>query len=68
VEILDGPAGRAAGHAGKALKGRLARAMLEADVRTPRALAALAVPGLAHDAEASGRAGDVTRVVFVRTP
>ncbi len=37
---------RVIGHAGKALKGRLARAIIEADARTPRAVAALAVPGL----------------------
>ncbi len=49
VDLLDeGPHGarRAVGHAGKSLKGRLARAILEADVRGPRDLAALAVPGL----------------------
>ncbi|MGD9694196.1 MAG: YaaA family protein [Thermoleophilia bacterium] len=43
-----GPSGerRAAGHDGKAAKGRLARAILEADARTPEAIAALEVPGL----------------------
>lgn len=46
----DGAGGRrAAGHAGKHLKGLLARAILEADARTPRAVAALEVPGLRCD-------------------
>jgi cytoplasmic iron level regulating protein YaaA (DUF328/UPF0246 family) len=67
VEILDGPAGRAAGHAGKTLRGVLARAMLEADVRSPRGLASLHVPGLAYDPAVSGREGAVHRLVFVRT-
>ena len=34
------------GHAGKALKGRLARAVLEQGPRTPSALASVQVPGL----------------------
>lgn len=58
--VLDGPGGqRPMGHAGKALKGRLARAILEADPRTPAALADLRVPGLAW------LAGDGERAVFL---
>jgi cytoplasmic iron level regulating protein YaaA (DUF328/UPF0246 family) len=37
---------RAMGHAGKSMKGLLARAILEADARSPRAVAELEVPGL----------------------
>lgn len=45
--VTDGAAGpRAIGHAGKALKGRLARAIVEADARTPHEVAAVRVPGL----------------------
>ncbi len=65
VQILEpGPAGRAVGHVGKALKGRLARAILQADARTADDVAQLAVDGLGgvdvvHD--------PVTTVVFRRT-
>lgn len=48
VHIVTNTAGgaRAMGHAGKALKGRLARAVLEQGPRTPSALATVQVPGL----------------------
>lgn len=45
IEILARDA-RAIGHAGKTLKGLLARAILHADARTPEAVAALQVAGL----------------------
>lgn len=62
--VDDGPAGRVAvGHAGKALKGALARAMLDADVRTAADVAALAIAGLGP-----GRVEDHgAAVVFART-
>lgn len=65
VDILaDGPGGRRAiGHAGKHLKGLLARAVLEADARTPDQVAALRVPGLTALAPEAGGDGTVT-VVF----
>ncbi len=65
VEIVEeGEAGtRAIGHAGKSLKGRLARAILEADARTPAAVAALEVPGLRRIALHAPRGGDA-RVAF----
>jgi cytoplasmic iron level regulating protein YaaA (DUF328/UPF0246 family) len=48
VEIVEEGEGgaRAVGHAGKSVKGRLARAILEADARTPAAVAAVQVSGL----------------------
>ena len=65
VEILEEGEGgtRAIGHAGKSLKGRLARAVLEADARTPAAVAALEVPGLVRIALDAPRGG-VARVAF----
>lgn len=65
VEIVDdGPAGRrAVGHAGKALKGLLARAVLEEDARTAADVADLRVAGLARVAV---DAGEVTTVTFAR--
>ena len=65
VEIVEeGEAGtRAIGHAGKSLKGRLARAILEADARTPAAVAALEVPGLRRVAVHAPRGG-AARVAF----
>jgi hypothetical protein len=65
VEILvEGDRGaRAAGHAGKALKGRLARAILEADARTPAAVAAVEVEGLRPIAVEAPRGG-AARVAF----
>jgi cytoplasmic iron level regulating protein YaaA (DUF328/UPF0246 family) len=67
VEIVEEGEGkgvpRAVGHAGKALKGRLARAILEADARTPAAVAAVDVPGLRTVGLHAPR-GDVARVAF----
>lgn len=63
----DGRGGRrAAGHAGKHLKGLLARAVIEADARTPRAVAALEVPGLRCDG--AERAPGGAAVTFWRVP
>ena len=69
VEIVEEGEGgpRALGHAGKALKGRLARAILEADARTPAAVAALEVPGLRAVALDAPRGG-VARVAFAADP
>jgi len=66
VELRDGPGGRAAGHAGKAAKGRLARAVLEADVRDPAGLLRLRVPGLRADPDAGDLRATPARVVFVQ--
>ncbi|MBJ7455541.1 MAG: peroxide stress protein YaaA [Thermoleophilia bacterium] len=66
VEEGDGGERRAAGHAGKHLKGLLARAILEAGASTPRAVAALSVPGLR--AEGVTRMPGGAEVVFTRTP
>ncbi len=65
VEIVEQGEGgtRAIGHAGKSLKGRLARAILEADARTPAAVAALEVPGLRRIAMDAPR-GRAARVAF----
>ncbi len=65
VDIVDdGPGGRrAVGHAGKALKGALARALIEGDARTADDVASAVVPGLAL---AAVEHGDVARVVFRR--
>ena len=65
--VEDGDEGgrRAAGHAGKHLKGLLARAILESGASTPRAVAALSVPGLRS--EGAGRAPGGAQVVFART-
>ena len=69
VEIVeDGPSGRRAiGHAGKALKGRLARAILEADARGPQAIARLDVDNLTLDLSVRETADGAARVVFRRT-
>lgn len=62
----DGAGGRrAAGHAGKHLKGLLARAIIEADARTPRAVAALRVPGLR--CEGVERVPGGAAITFTRT-
>lgn len=65
VEIVDdGPAGRrAVGHAGKSLKGLLARAVLLHDARTADDIAALPVDGLRLLAV---DAGDISTVTFAR--
>jgi len=65
VDIVDdGPAGRrSVGHAGKSLKGALARAILLNDARTAADVAALGVPGLGP-----GRVEhDGAAVVFTRS-
>lgn len=63
VEIVeDGPVGRrAVGHAGKAVKGRLARAILGEDARTADDIAAIAVDGLCAPSIVRG---DITTVTF----
>lgn len=65
VDIVDdGPGGgRAVGHAGKALKGALARALIEGDARTADDVASAAVDGLVL---AAVEHGDTTQVVFRR--
>ncbi len=65
VEIVEDGEGdaRALGHGGKALKGRLARAALEADARTPAAVAALEGPGL-RLVEVDAPRGGIARVRF----
>lgn len=70
VELMDdpGPEGRRSlGHAGKSLKGLLARAILEAGAATPRAVAALDVPGLTLGSSHIPRRGPAV-LTFVRTP
>ena len=64
--VEDGGGGerRATGHAGKHLKGLLARAILESGASTPRAVAALSVPGLRS--EGATRAPGGAEVVFTR--
>ncbi len=64
VEEGEGGGRRAAGHAGKHLKGLLARAILVSGASTPRAVAALEVPGLRS--EGVVRAPGGARVVFTR--
>lgn len=66
VEEGDGTERRAAGHAGKHLKGMLARAILESGASTPAAVAGLAVPGLRP--EGVTRVPGGVEVVFTRTP
>jgi len=66
VEEGDDRTRRAAGHAGKHLKGLLARAILEAGASTPRAVAALEVPGLRS--EGVTRAPRGATAVFTRLP
>ncbi len=65
VEIVeDGPAGRrSVGHAGKAIKGALARAILEQDARTAPEIASLDAPGLSL---AAVEQGDIVVVTFRR--
>ena len=68
VEDGEGDARRAVGHAGKSLKGRLARAILESGAGDPADVAALAVEGLRTGPEwVSDARGDVT-MAFVREP
>lgn len=65
--VDDGPRGRrSTGHAGKSLKGLLARAILEAGAATPRAVAALDVPGLTLGSRDIPRRGPAA-LTFVRT-
>jgi uncharacterized protein len=70
VEIVDeGPDGRrAAGHGGKAVKGRLARAILEAGARDPASIVRLDVDGLTLDASLRAGRGRPARIVFARAP
>jgi len=65
VEIVDeGPGGRrSVGHAGKSLKGLLARAILDQDARTATDVADLRVPGLAPGIR-DGPDGNT--IVFIR--
>jgi len=65
VDIVDdGPGGRrSVGHAGKQVKGRLARAVMEHDARTADDVAAVRVEGLSP---ASVEHGDITQVTFLR--
>lgn len=66
VELLEaGDGRRSVGHAGKSLKGLLARAILEADARRPEDVAELRVPGARADAVETTPHGAV--VVFRRT-
>ncbi len=65
IELMeDGPGGRRAmGHGGKAAKGLLARALLEAGARDPASLTRLDAPGMNLDARLrDGRHGPVTLV------
>ncbi|MGD9573237.1 MAG: YaaA family protein [Thermoleophilia bacterium] len=65
IDLMTGGAGgpRAMGHGGKAMKGALARALLEAGARDPASVARLDVPGLRLDARLrDGRGGPVTLV------
>lgn len=50
IELLERDSAKSVGHAGKSLKGQLARAIIEADARDPVAVAAVVVPGLAAEA------------------
>ena len=65
VDIVeDGPDGRrSVGHAGKQIKGRLARAIADADARTADDIAALDVDGLAL---VGLEVGDTTLITFRR--
>ncbi len=62
--VTGGPNGaKAMGHGGKATKGALARALLEAGARDPASLGRLEVPGLRLEASLrDGRRGPVTLV------
>lgn len=65
--VEDGPGGRrSVGHAGKSLKGLLARAILESGAATPRAVAALEIPGLALASRSVPRRGPAA-LTFART-
>jgi uncharacterized protein len=65
--VEEGPAGRrSAGHAAKRLKGLLARAILESGAASPRAVAALEVPGLVLGSRSIPRSGPAA-LTFVRT-
>jgi uncharacterized protein len=65
--VEEGPRGRrSAGHAGKRLKGMLARAILESGAASPRAVAALEVPGLVLGSRSIPRSGPAA-LTFVRT-
>lgn len=70
VLVEDGPgaARRALGHAGKTLKGRLARAILEADAADPESVAALEVDGLRAGSTSASDAGGTVTMTFVREP
>ena len=65
VEVVEDAAGgrRSVGHAGKHVKGRLARAIVEHDARTAADLAGLEVDGLSL---LSVERGDITQVTFLR--
>lgn len=66
IELADGGPGgrRAMGRGGKALKGALARALLEAGARDPASVARLDVPGLRLDATLRDGRGGPVRMVF----
>ena len=68
VELVEDAGGgrRSVGHAGKTLKGLLARAILETGAATPRAVAGLEVPGLRLAARSVPRRGPAV-VTFART-
>lgn len=62
--VEDGPGGRrSVGHAGKTAKGRLARAILEEDVRTADGLAQMTLDGLSTPVVTRG---DITTITFRR--
>lgn len=65
VEIVDdGPGGRrSVGHAGKSLKGLLARAILQEDARTATDIAYLRVPGLSPGIRDQANGNNI---VFIR--
>lgn len=66
VELVEGGVGggRALGHAGKAAKGALARALLEQGARDPADLARLRVPGIRLEASLRDGARGPVRMVF----
>ncbi len=66
VEDGPGAARRALGHAGKTLKGRLARAILEAGAATPGSVSALEVEGLLRGATSRREAHGTVTVTFAR--
>lgn len=67
VRLVERDGARAIGHAGKELKGLLARAILAADARDPAALAELEVPGLTRGVVTPARGGEPAAVTFART-